>query len=366
MKNDQAEMEMEFADEPSASRHDATEVEAVREVDFPWEGIFREQLRFLLHYAVLAPSTHNTQPWKFDLTPEGIEVYADYSRRMPVVDPGNRELLMSVGAAVFNLRVAASHFNMPFRVDYNLSGASELPLATISLASPESKNPASSGLGICLANIPLRHTNRSPFLVSRIPSSVIAKLKSAADGAQTEIVVTVDGALNQKVADLVAEAEGLQWSDAGFRKDLAEWIRPGGSTRQDGIPGTVYGWKGPVDDLGAYATRVIDQGRLRAARDRNLCLEAPGLIVLATEDSVSHWIEAGEVLQQLLLAIVREGLHASYFNMPIQVPDFRTRLKALMPCSGWPQLLLRVGYCLTQSVPTPRRPLDAFLVHDAS
>ena len=71
MKNDQAEMEMEFADEPSASRHDATEVEAVREVDFPWEGIFREQLRFLLHYAVLAPSTHNTQPWKFDLTPEG-------------------------------------------------------------------------------------------------------------------------------------------------------------------------------------------------------------------------------------------------------------------------------------------------------
>jgi len=65
-----------------------------------------EQAAFLLRYAILAPSTHNTQPWKFALVPGGIEVFADYSRRMPVVDP-QQELLMSVGAAIFTLRVAA-------------------------------------------------------------------------------------------------------------------------------------------------------------------------------------------------------------------------------------------------------------------
>ena len=69
-----------------------------------------DQIRFLLRYAVLAPSAHNTQPWLFKVVPDGVEVYPDVTRRLAVIDPDDRTLLMSIGAAITNLRVAAAHF----------------------------------------------------------------------------------------------------------------------------------------------------------------------------------------------------------------------------------------------------------------
>src|SRR6266496_1085366 len=77
-----------------------------------------EQLHFLLQYAILAPSSHNAQPWQFRITAEGIEVLPDLSRHLPIVDPFDRELWMSIGAAITNLRVAAAHFGFDTTVLY--------------------------------------------------------------------------------------------------------------------------------------------------------------------------------------------------------------------------------------------------------
>src|SRR5215469_16093227 len=82
----------------------------VREADFPSTGPPAEQLRFLLQYAVLAPSGHNSQPWMFKIDEDTVELYADRSRALPVVDPDDRELTISCGAALLNLRVALRHF----------------------------------------------------------------------------------------------------------------------------------------------------------------------------------------------------------------------------------------------------------------
>src|SRR3712207_1450385 len=67
--------------------------------------------------AVLAPSVHNTQPWTFVLGPDRVEVRADRSRQLPVLDPLGRELAQSVGAALFNLRVALSARGWDIAVD---------------------------------------------------------------------------------------------------------------------------------------------------------------------------------------------------------------------------------------------------------
>src|SRR5688572_20961435 len=90
----------------------------IDESDFYEIDSFAEQMRFLLQYAVLAPSTHNTQPWSFRLTRRGVDVYADSSRRLPVLDPQNRELFMSLGAAIMNFRIAAAHFGFQTIVLY--------------------------------------------------------------------------------------------------------------------------------------------------------------------------------------------------------------------------------------------------------
>src|SRR5687767_1738785 len=65
----------------------------------------------LLAAAVAAPSVRSTQPWGFGREPENrsIGVRLDRRRRLPMAGPDARAQHLSVGAAVFNLRVAAAH-----------------------------------------------------------------------------------------------------------------------------------------------------------------------------------------------------------------------------------------------------------------
>jgi hypothetical protein len=334
----------------------------VHEGSFPRNGSPEEQFGFLLRYVVLAPSTHNTQPWKFALSREGIEIYGDYTRRMPVVDPGNREMLMSIGAAVFNLRVAAAHFGMRCRVDYNLSGDSERPLAFARLEPSLPHAPEDPAVGALFPYLTMRHTTRAPFLLTRIPASILERLAAIGERGRASLQLSTDGALNSKIAGLVAEAERAQLADQEFRKDLAGWIRPEGSEHEDGVTAASLGLQGPASMLAPYITRTMDLGNVRAAQDKNLCVDAPALAVILGEDSVPHWLDAGEMLEQLLLTVVREGLHFSYFNLPIHVPEYRARIRGLLGASVWPQLLLRIGYCLAMPPRTPRRPLEEVMI----
>ena len=330
----------------------------INEEDFPTGGSPEEQCRFLLRYAILAPSTYNTQPWSFGLSDEGIAVFADYTRRMPVGDPGNRELLMSIGAAIMNLRVAAARFGFECTVRYNVSGDSEAPLAFAAITPGGAGHGASDSLRPLFAGITRRHTNRNPFLLTRIPESVLSTIRCLAEGTQVGLTISTDGRINGEVANIVAAADRLLLGDFAFRKENAEWVRPSWSERADGIPGHSLGISGVAAALAPWATRVLDMGRVRAAKDKNLCIDAPGLVVLSSEDAVPRFLETGEVLERLLLRLTCEGMQTSYFNLPMKSPQFRIRLRGLLGLSSWPQLLLRFGFCFTEPAVSPRRPLD--------
>lgn len=329
---------------------------------FPWYESVQEQFLFLVRYAVLAPSSHNTQPWKIRLSNEGIAVYADYCRRLPVVDPGNRELIMSVGAAIMNLRVAAAHFGFECEVQYNHSGDSERPLAFLRLSRPSSLSAAQRKLAQLFPSITKRHTNRSAFLMARVPEQVVTTLNEFAQSSIASVHISRDGVVNQQVADLVAAADMVQQSNPLFRKELAEWIRPNYTRRPDGMTGANLGVSDVLSVVGPWATKTLNLGKFRAARDKNLCLEAPGLVVLYSEDALPQWLEVGELLERILLALTKNNVQFGFFNMLIEIPELRTQLRSLLSLSSWPQLLLRIGYCLTDPVPSPRRPVEEVIV----
>ena len=334
----------------------------VDEQAFPLYDTTREQFLFLLRYAILAPSSHNTQPWKFGLGDEGIAVYADYSRRLPVADPGNREMIMGVGAAIMNLRVAAARFGFECRVEYNQSGDSERPLAFVRLARSQSLPPAQGRLAQLFPAIVRRHTNRYPFLMALIPEQVITTLNELPASGMASLFISRDGALNQKVADLVSEADLIQQRDPSYRKEMAEWVRPNYTRKADGMTGASLGLSDLASVVNPWATRTFDLGRLRAAKDKNLCLDAPGLIVIHSEDSLMHWVEVGELLERVLLTLTRNSVQFSFFNMLIEVPSLRTQLRSVLKISSWPQLLLRMGYCLTEPALSPRRPQEEMIM----
>jgi hypothetical protein len=344
--------------------HPAVTPYDVKASQFPAGGSFREKCAFLLKFAILAPSTHNTQPWKFGLTAEGVNVFADYSRRLPAVDPQNRELLMSVGAAIFTLRAAAYRFGFSASVRYNYSGDSEQPLAALRIEPREQTTSEDVEMLTLFPAILQRHTNRRPFLHSRIPESVLTLARQMSAGSRAGVTISTDGKTNEQVGEMVAAAERMQFGNPEFRADWSAWVRRVDTEDEDGIPGDALGLNAVSALLAPWAVRTFRMGNRQAAMDRNLCVEAPGLVVIHSEDTVPHWLEAGELLQKLLLTMTREGLHQSYFNMPVQVPELRQRLRALLNMPGLPQAILRIGYSLSAPVLTPRRPLREVLLPD--
>lgn len=332
-------------------------VEAVlpAEGEFPAAGSFRERCRFLLRYAILAPSTRNTQPWKFALHENGIDVYADYSRRLPTADPGSRELLMSMGAAIMNLRVAAAHFRFACEVEYNHSGDSERPLAQVFLTAG-----TPGPLAPLFPELIRRRTNRHPFLVSRVPATVQQRLLASGKGCRWPLEIVTDGEINRAVAELVAEAEGRLLENPEYRREIAAWMHVEGSVAEDRVPA---GLEKTGEAPAAPATSLLEFRRRAVARDKNLCLDAPALIAIAGEDTIPGWLDAGEMLEKLLLTITREGLQASYFNMPVLVPDLRLKLRVILGLSAMPQLLLRVGYCMEETPMPLRRQIEEVIIH---
>ena len=53
-----------------------------------------------------APSIHNTQPWRWRLTSNQLDLYLDHSRGLEVTDPDSRLALLSCGAALHHALVS--------------------------------------------------------------------------------------------------------------------------------------------------------------------------------------------------------------------------------------------------------------------
>lgn len=88
------------------------------ESDFPATYPMADRIRFLIRYALLAPSSHNTQPWQFRIADDRVDVFMDEGRWLKVADKDQRELHISIGCALENLLIAAKHFGLVHSTDY--------------------------------------------------------------------------------------------------------------------------------------------------------------------------------------------------------------------------------------------------------
>src|SRR2546429_2548007 len=74
-----------------------------------------ERAGYLIEVAARAPSVHNTQPWRFTVTEDAVELYADAERQL-LEDPAGREMIISCGAAPFGLRLAIPALGYPSQI----------------------------------------------------------------------------------------------------------------------------------------------------------------------------------------------------------------------------------------------------------
>jgi hypothetical protein len=321
------------------------------EIDSP-----QQQKEFLLRYAVLAPSGHNAQPWAFRVVDAGVEVYADYSRRLPVSDPSDRELMISIGAAITNLRVAAAHFGFDTTVHATPQDDMDAPVARITFQETCDPNPELRHL---FGAITRRHTNRVSFEPRQIEPDALNRICELVDSSPlTRFVLPHERA---RAAELVEDGDRRLLADPMFRAELSRWVRSNDSSAPDGICGDAFGLPGPLSAFAPWLVRTFDVGETRGRTDRELTNTAAGLIVVTSDDDRVSLLRAGEALEILLLTLTSLGVQYAFLNQPMQVPELRRALWNLVRTPKCPQLLLRIGYAAPTRRAAPRRRVGAVI-----
>jgi len=326
----------------------------------PATGTGVDKARFAVRYAILAPSSHNTQPWRFMMIGSELLVCADRTRSLPNIDPFDRELIISCGAALFNLRVALAYFDMPIEITTFPHSAEPDVVARIVFADSGPKLPDLANLFDAITQ---RVTNRGPFNNEDVPDDVVERLKLAAEAEDVDVAFARTLSERERVAALIAQADRQQFDDPRFRRELASWIHP--SRSNDGVPASSQGLDVLTDfatPIAAMVIRTFDLGNGVAAAREQLARGSPLLVVLSTPmDNNEGWLAAGLALQRLLLVATTAGYSTSYLNQPIEISELRTRLATELRMGGYPQILLRVGR--GSSVPhSPRRPIGDVLL----
>ncbi|NMO57293.1 nitroreductase [Actinoplanes sp. TBRC 11911] len=309
----------------------------------------RKVLADCVRSATAAPSLHNSQPWLFRVERASVEVYTDPRRRLEVIDPDGREQLISIGAALFTLRLAIEQAGYETRVTlFPAAEASHL----VARATITGTAPVTAATEALSAAIPHRHTNRWPFAHTPVPQQALEQMRDAArrEGA----VLTVASApARDRILALAMSADRWLRARPGYRDEIARWT---GGVRHDGVPLWAVG---PWDALETVPIRDFAE-LSELPRPTEKFEPYPTILILATEgDGHCDWVRAGQALQRVLLTATWQNLATTPISQPVEVPAVRQVLTD--PDGGLSaQMVLRVGYGRV-APSTPRRPLTDVL-----
>jgi nitroreductase len=323
----------------------------VSEQDFPAAASIETQLRFLLRYAILAPSTKNSQPWVFSIRGSRVHLLADLRRGQPIGDPGNRELYISLGCALENLLVAAEHFGFRHGISYFPEPGNEELAATVVFA--PGGVPSHARAGATLSAITRRHNDNSVFRPAPVPEQLRLRLLACCVEPDLRVYLTDDRHFRRWIEALTLEADRVEFANPAFRKELGYWIGQG-----------VFGAPPVVRRLERMAVSRLDLGVPVANQDQAIVESAALLgLVIAESDSHLEHIRAGQLFERLWLTATAMGVSVHPMSQTMRRSELRSAVGELIPSPGWiPQHLFRVGFSSRAEEHTPRRPLDDVVV----
>jgi nitroreductase len=312
-----------------------------------------DRVGYLIAMAARAPSVHNTQPWRFKVGQDTIELYADLRRRL-LVDPAGREMLISCGAALFGLRLAIRSLGFHPVVDLLPDPARIRLLARVRLVAGAPPTEAERRM---IEAVPHRHTHRGPFAAGPLPDGLLAGLQHDARAEGASLALVEPAIPYQQLADIVAAASRRQDLDPLARAEIRRWSRVSGSAARDGVPAhAIAARPGPGSrQRGRLRQRDFDLGRELGVLTGEGPPASATAVLLTSGDGRADWLRAGQALHRLLAHAAERWVFASLYTQPLEATVIRDLIKARLALPGSPQMLLQFGLAETTRT-TARRP----------
>ncbi len=305
---------------------------------FEKEAVMPDQMRELVRYATLAANGHNTQPWQFALRDNTIEIRPDVSRRLPVVDPQDRELWISLGCALENLLVAARAAGYAADVTYPTAD----DVITVRLAAD---TPQPSPL---FDAIPLRQSTRSAYDGQAVPVADLEKIQVTPLEPGVTLRFVTDPAGMATIVEYVAEGNLRQYADQAFVSELITWLRFNKKEALSSLDG-LYSRCSGNPEAPRWLGRMFVAGtkpQQQADADTAKLRSSLGAVVVAADaDDKVAWVRTGQVYERLALTMTALNIKSALLNQPIEVAELRSQFQSALGLGGAaPQLLVRYGY----------------------
>jgi nitroreductase len=317
-----------------------------------------------LRHALQAPSVHNTQPWRWRLGDDTVQLHADRGRHLVATDPDGRDLVLSCGAALHHLLVALAAQGVEVEVDRLPDPEDSGHLATVTVR-PGAGHPGDAAL---FPAIDRRRTDRRRMSHRPVAAEHLEVLIGQARRAGALLLPVTDPAMRTGLAAALDDAARRQEPSAGYTTELELWTRRYAGAR-DGVPRASIA-PAPVGAMHASPLRRFPHGQLAQPRQlpgHGTADDAAELLVIAMPgDGVLDRLRAGEATSAVLLAATRLGLATTPLSQGVEVDVTRRAIaRDVLHVPDHPQLLLRVGWPATTAAElpaTPRRGLHSVLL----
>jgi hypothetical protein len=313
-------------------------------------------LQELVRYATLAPSSHNTQCWKFRLEDGAISILPDLSRRCPAVDPEDHHLYVSLGCAAENLIQAALANGLQGHAGFDAAGGNALRVAL------ESTSPVASML---FQAIPERQTTRGEYDGQPIAGQDLQLLAQAGAGSGVRVILLTDRQAMEQVLEYVVQGNTAQMNDRAFVEELKKWIRFSGDEAVrtgDGLYAASSGNPAAPTWLGSLLFSVFFTPKSENDKYAKHVRSSAGIAAFVSDTpGPVRWIDVGRCYQRFALQSAALGIRNAMLNQPVEVPALRPQFAAYLGVGTHrPDLVVRFGR--GPKLPSSlRRPVEAVL-----
>ena len=314
-------------------------------------------LRELVRYATLAPSSHNTQCWKFHLEDRSISILPDLSRRCPAADPDDHHLFVSIGCATENLVQAALANGLNGNVVFDDSAGKALRVML---------EPTKAVATRLFDAIPERQSTRAEYDGKPISTSELALLERAATGNGVRIILLTEREAMEKVLEYVIQGNTAQMNDRAFVEELKAWIRFSANDAvrtRDGLYAASSGNPSLPSWLGSLLFGLFFTPKNESDKYAKHVRSSAGIAIFVSEaENPAQWIEVGRCYQRFALQSAALGIRNAMLNQPVEVSALRPQFATFLGVDGCrPDLVVRFGRG-PKLPPSLRRPVEAVLI----